>query len=55
MDIYALTYPIKLMNTPYWLLPEFFFPLRISRIKTPKLNTSDLIEKRPSEAYSGAM
>ena len=27
----------------------------ISRSRTPKLNTSDLIEKRPSEAYSGAM
>jgi hypothetical protein len=27
----------------------------ISRTKTPKLNTSDLIGKRPWEAYSGAM
>ncbi|BAS72540.1 Os01g0535650 [Oryza sativa Japonica Group] len=35
--------------------PGFLFPLTISRVRTPKLNTSDLTEKRPSEAYSGAI
>jgi hypothetical protein len=34
---------------------NFFFPAMISRTRTPKLNTSDFIEKRPSEAYSGAI
>ena len=43
------------MKSPQSLLPEFLFPLRISRMITPKLNTSDLMEKRPSEAYSGAI
>ena len=50
-----LTYPMRLMKSPHWWLLEFRFPLRISRTRTPKLNTSDLIEKMPSEAYSGAM
>ena len=50
-----LTYPMRLMKSPHWWLPEFRFPLSISRTTTPKLNTSDLIEKMPSEAYSGAM
>ena len=40
---------------PYWSNPAFLMPVMISRSRTPKLNTSDLMEKRPSEAYSGAM
>jgi hypothetical protein len=32
-----------------------FDPLTISRSKTPKLYTSDLIENTPSKAYSGDM
>jgi hypothetical protein len=46
---------MRLIKSPHWSLPEFRFPLRISRTRTPKLKTSDLIEKMPSEAYSGAI
>ena len=51
----SLTYPRRLMKFPHSELPEFLFPPRISRTRTPKLNTSDLTENRPSHAYSGAM
>jgi hypothetical protein len=35
--------------------PLFFLPLIISRTTTPKLKTSDFIEKDPCTAYSGGI
>lgn len=35
--------------------PPFLFPLIISNMRTPKLNTSDFTEDSPSMAYSGAI
>lgn len=35
--------------------PAFLLAVMISSKRTPKLNTSDLMEYSPSMAYSGAM
>ena len=39
-----LTYPRRFKKSSCWWKPEFLFPVMISRINTPKLNTSDFIE-----------
>lgn len=38
-----------------WWKLLFFWPVMISRMRMPKLYTSDLTEKSPSIAYSGDM
>jgi hypothetical protein len=52
---FILTCPRRLWQWSGWENPLFFFPLIISKTKTPKLKTSDFNEKRPSTAYSGDM
>ncbi|KAJ0508231.1 hypothetical protein HanIR_Chr11g0514941 [Helianthus annuus] len=50
-----LTCPTRLLQCSLWTNPLFFSPLTISSTNTPKLYTSDFIEKTPPPAYSGAM
>ena len=48
-----LTCPIKFREGLPFSQSVFLLPAIISRSKTPKLNTSDFVEYRPSIAYSG--
>ena len=48
-----LTYPSKFNEQLGSKKVVFLLPLMISSIITPKLNTSDLVEKTPCTVYSG--
>jgi hypothetical protein len=50
-----LTCPRRLRRRRGSQNPLFFLPLIISRTTTPKLKTSDFIEKDPFTAYSGGI
>ena len=54
-DNFPLTCPKRLWRWSGWKNFLFFLPLTISKISTPKLNTSDFTENVPSTAYSGDM
>ncbi len=50
--MWSLTNPSKFKEQSD-LKVVLFLPLTISSRMTPKLNTSDFVEKRPCTAYSG--
>ena len=49
------TYISKKIERVTMIKSVIFLLLRISSNRTPKLKTSNLVEKRPPEAYSGDM